>query len=181
VAHDLLGRYLVHELPGAAPCVGRMVEVEAYLGEHDRASHASRGHTKRTDPMYGEAGHAYIYLIYGMYWCLNAVTEEVGTPCAVLIRGVEPVTGIEGRTDGPGRLTRAMAIDGSLNRADLTAGTLRMAEGAPVQANAIERSPRIGVAYAGEWAAEPLRFFVRGNPHVSRIPGVKRTRGGERP
>jgi DNA-3-methyladenine glycosylase len=154
-----------------------MVEVEAYIGEHDRASHASRGRTKRTEPMYGEAGHAYVYLIYGMYWCLNAVTEEVGSPCAVLIRGIEPIQGLEGRTDGPGRLTRAFGIDGSANRADLTAGALRITEGEPLPANAIERSPRVGVAYAGEWAAEPLRFFERGNPFVSRVPGPSRTRG----
>jgi DNA-3-methyladenine glycosylase len=173
VARDLLGRYLIFDRSGDPPRVGKIVEVEAYVGAFDLASHASRGHTRRTAPMFEEAGHAYVYLIYGMYWCLNVVTEEVGNPCAVLFRAVEPITGLEGGTDGPGKLCRAYGLDGAWNRADMTSSDLRITAGEPVPATAIGSSPRIGVDYAGEWAAKPLRFFVAGNPFVSQTPGAR--------
>jgi DNA-3-methyladenine glycosylase len=170
VARDLLGRYLVRELRGDPPQIGRIVETEAYVGEQDRASHAFHGRTARTAPMYEEAGHAYVYLIYGMYWCLNVVTEPVGTPCAVLLRAVEPMDGVLGDTDGPGKVCRAFGIDGKRNRADLTLGPLHITAGEPFPSDAVQTSPRIGVGYAGDWAAAPLRFFISSSPHVSR-PG----------
>ncbi|HZT08283.1 MAG TPA: DNA-3-methyladenine glycosylase [Chloroflexota bacterium] len=181
VARDLLGRYLAFQPPGQSPMIGRLVEVEAYLGERDLASHASHGHTRRTAPMYEEAGHAYIYLVYGMYWCLNAVTGAVGSPCAVLIRAVEPVEGLIQATDGPGKLCRAYGLDGRWNRADLTSSELRITAGCPVEATAIGTSPRIGVAYAGAWAREPLRFFDRTSRHVSRTQrSALRVNGSDR-
>ena len=176
VARDLLGRYLVLDRGAEAPRVGKLVEVEAYLGEHDLASHASHGHTRRTAPMYEEAGHAYIYLIYGMYWCLNVVTEEIDNPCAVLVRAVEPIAGLEEGTNGPGKVCRAFGLSGSWNRADLTSSDLRVTDGEPVPSTAISVSPRVGVDYAREWADEPLRFFITGNRFVS-----KPVRSGRRP
>jgi DNA-3-methyladenine glycosylase len=150
--------------------VGRIVETEAYVGEHDRASHARAGRTARTAPMYEEPGHAYVYRIYGMYWCLNVVTEPVGMPCAVLIRAVEPITALPESTNGPGKLCRAYGIDGSYNRADLTAGPLQITTGDLARTGSICAAPRIGVAYAGEWADEPLRFFAESSRFVSRQP-----------
>lgn len=170
VARDLLGRYLVLS-DGERPArVGRIVEVEAYVGEHDRASHARVGRTPRNSPMYEEAGHAYIYRIYGMYWCLNVVTEPAGTPCAVLIRAVEPLAGLPAATNGPGKLCRAFGLDGRWNRADLTRGPLRITAGTPAGVGPIAAAPRVGVAYAGAWAQAPLRFFAQASPWVSHRP-----------
>ena len=123
--------------------------------------------------MFGPPGHAYVYLIYGMYHCLNAVTEAEGYPAAVLLRAVEPLAGIVGRTDGPGKVCRAMGIDRSLNREDLTGERLRVLPGdrdpeALPAADAVASGPRIGVGYAGEWAGQPLRFWLKGNAWVSR-------------
>ncbi len=174
VSRDLLGRYLVLQRPGEADHIGKLVEVEAYVGAEDRASHASRGHTRRTAPMFEEAGRAYVYLIYGMYWCLNVVTEEVGQPCAVLIRAVEPVQGLTLASNGPGKLCRAYGLDGTWNRADMTSSPLRITAGEPVDQASIAASPRVGVDYAAEWAEKPLRFFITGNRHVSRPPKPKR-------
>ncbi len=174
VARNLLGRYLVLEHPAGAARVGKIVETEAYVGEHDRASHARAGRTARTAPMYEEAGRAYVYRIYGMYWCLNVVTEPVGVPCAILIRAVAPIQGLAGATNGPGKLCRAYGIDGSLNRADLTSGPLTITVGDPTPATSIAASPRVGVSYAGAWADEPLRFFIAGNPYVSQMPASAR-------
>jgi DNA-3-methyladenine glycosylase len=176
VAPDLIGRYLVLAEPGVPERVGRIVETEAYVGEHDRASHARAGRTARTAPMYEAAGHAYVYRIYGMYWCLNVVTEPVGTPCAVLIRAVEPITGLSGRTDGPGKLCRAYGIDGMWNRADLTNGPLKITAGDRTTVGPIRSSPRIGVAYSGSWADEPLRFYSEMSLHLSRRPSARATR-----
>src|ERR1700690_3883173 len=114
VARELLGKYLVH-----GGRVGRVVEVEAYLGPHDLAAHSSKGFTERTKVMFGPPGHAYVYFIYGMYHCMNVVTEPEGTASAVLLAPVEPLEGIEGRTQGPGLLCRAMHIDKRLNAHDL--------------------------------------------------------------
>jgi DNA-3-methyladenine glycosylase len=162
VARDLLGKYLVH---GAR--VGRIVEVEAYVGPHDRASHSSRGRTARNAPMFGPPGVAYVYLIYGMYCCMNVVTEREGHAAAVLLRAVEPVAGISGKTNGPGLLCRAMDIDRRLNMHDLLSDDFYIAEGEAGEFRIVKR-PRIGVDYAGVWARRHLRFYIAGNPFISR-------------
>ncbi|MPZ13208.1 MAG: DNA-3-methyladenine glycosylase [Chloroflexi bacterium] len=180
VARDLLGRDLTLSLPDAAPRIGRIVETEAYLGELDRACHAWRGQTQRTAPMYEESGHAYIYLIYGMYWCLNVVTEEVGQPCAVLLRAVEPIAGLALSADGPGKLCRAFGLNGAWNRADLTVSPLGITPGEPIPPENVGVSPRIGVDYAGEWALRPLRYFIRGNRSVSGARSPRSRRGGRK-
>ena len=117
VARLLLGARLVSTVEGIVT-VGMIVETEAYLGLKDRAAHAWRGGTPRTKVLFGAPGHAYVYLIYGMYECLNIVAEGEGTPGCVLIRALEPMAGVEGRTDGPGKLTRAMGITRALNAAE---------------------------------------------------------------
>ena len=170
VARDLLGRYLVLRNPMDGPKVGRIVETEAYVGPHDLASHSSHGRTTRTAPMFEEPGHAYLYFIYGMHWCINVVTENVGQGCAVLLRAVEPKLGLAGTTNGPGKLCRAFGIDGRWNRADLTEGALTISAGQPVADDAVSVSPRIGVGYAGTWAEEPLRFLVTSSLCLSRYP-----------
>src|SRR5215218_2863280 len=114
VAKDLLGKVLVHSENGIRRA-GIIVETEAYVGEHDLAAHSSKGRTARTEVMFGPPGHAYVYLIYGMYDCFNVVTERDGYAAAVLVRGVAPVTGCDGKTDGPGKLCRAMHITRALN------------------------------------------------------------------
>lgn len=169
VARDLLGQVLVHEWEGVRRA-GRIVEVEAYIGPQDLACHASKGRTKRTDVLFGPPGLAYVYLIYGMYHCFNAVTDQDGFPSAVLVRAVEPVEGFESgaRTDGPGRLCRAMDLTLAQNRVPLDSPTLHVLEGKRVHSRHVERGPRIGVDYAGEWAKEPLRLWERGNNYVSR-------------
>jgi DNA-3-methyladenine glycosylase len=168
VARNLLGCRLVHQVAGT-PLVGKIVEVEAYLGPLDLAAHSSKGLTSRTRILFGPPGHAYIYFVYGMHWCLNVVTEEDGHGCAVLLRAVEPVLNLEGRTQGPALLCRALQIDGRLNGHDLVHGELFIAEGekAPEEEEVVAR-PRIGVDYAGAWAALPLRFFLKGNRFVSK-------------
>ncbi|MEK6606151.1 MAG: DNA-3-methyladenine glycosylase, partial [Myxococcota bacterium] len=122
VARDLLGCVLVHEAGGVRRA-GRIVEVEAYVGQDDRACHAARGRTRRTEVMFGPPGRAYVFLVYGMHHCLNVVTEREGFPAAVLLRALEPLDlpeGIDGSASGPGRLCRAMAVDRRMNGADLT-------------------------------------------------------------
>ncbi len=166
VARALLGHVLVHQ-DGSVRRAGRIVEVEAYLGPHDRACHAHKGHTARTDPMFGEAGHAYVYLIYGMYDCFNVVTDGVGYPSAVLVRAVSPLSECLGKTDGPGKLCRALRITRAQNRADLTASTLFVERGEAVSVRSIAKGPRIGVDYAGSWARRHLRFWVKSDPWVS--------------
>ena len=120
VARLLLGTDLVLERPGGIISRVRIVETEAYVGPDDRASHASRGRTRRTKVMFGPAGHAYVYLVYGFHNCLNIVTECIDTPAAVLIRGAEPVLNVEKRTDGPGRLCLALGIDRGFTGQDMT-------------------------------------------------------------
>ncbi len=154
VAQELLGAWLV--VKGLDGRVTRHVvfETEAYLGAHDLACHAARGMTPRNAVMFGSAGVWYVYLCYGMHWMLNVVTGPVGTPAAVLIRGV-------GRHVGPGRLTKALGISADHNgRRATRASGLWFEEGAPVPSRLRMRTPRIGVGYAGEWAAKPLRFVV---------------------
>jgi DNA-3-methyladenine glycosylase len=160
VARDLIGKYLVRQ-SGTELLAGRIIEVEAYVGPRDRACHASKGRTARTDVMFGPAGVAYVYLIYGMYHCLNVVTEDVEYPAAVLLRAVE----VEGRLiDGPGRLTRSFGIDRSLNRWDLTTGEALWFEdrAESIRRTSIKTYPRIGVDYAGTWASKPWRFRLDG-------------------
>lgn len=164
LARALLGQLLVHEVDGA-PRAGRIVETEAYLGPHDLACHSAKGRTARTEVMFGPPGHAYVFLVYGMHHCVNVVT---GAGAAVLIRALEPVLVPPGaRTDGPGRLTKALGIGLELSGHRLDEAPLFLARGRAVAAAELGVSARIGVEYAKDWAAAPLRFFVRGNRWVS--------------
>lgn len=166
VARALLGKHLVHRHDGVEQRA-RIVEVEAYLGPHDLAAHTSRGLTPRTRTMFGPPGHVYVYLIYGMHHCMNVVTEPEGKGAAVLLRALEPLSGIEGRTSGPGLLCRALGIDRRHNGHDLLSDSLFIEDAGGPRPKIVSR-PRIGVEYAGEWAKKALRFYVAGNPHVSR-------------
>jgi DNA-3-methyladenine glycosylase len=158
VARSLLGKYLVRQ-NGKGTLAGKIVEVEAYVGPQDKACHASKGRTPRTDVLFGPPGIAYVYLIYGMYHCLNVVTERAEFPAAVLIRAID-VNGV--LIDGPGRLCRALDIDRSLNRFDMTGGERLWFEdrGARTPAARIAALPRVGVDYAGVWAKKPYRFRI---------------------
>jgi DNA-3-methyladenine glycosylase len=167
VAHELLGKHLVHVVAGVER-VGRIVEVEAYLGPHDLAAHSARGRTRRTSVMFGPPGHAYVYLIYGMHWCMNTVTQAEGMASAVLLRALEPVKNVEGRTQGPGLLCKAMGIDGRLHGHDLLSDDLFVRDSGAKEAIRIVKRPRIGVDYAGHWARRLLRFYEKGNPFVSK-------------
>jgi DNA-3-methyladenine glycosylase len=167
VAHGLLGKLIVHRT-AEAKRVARIVEVEAYLGPHDLAAHSARGLTPRTRVMFGPPGHAYVYLIYGIHHCVNVVTESEGKASAVLLRAVEPVQNIEGRTQGPGLLCKAMGIDKRLNGHDLLSDDFYIANDGSRRRIAIVKRPRIGVDYAGHWAKRLLRFYIAGNPYVSR-------------
>lgn len=173
VARALLGTVLVH---GTAS--GRIVETEAYLGLKDRAAHSWRGITPRTRVMFGEPGHAYVYLIYGIYECLNVVAEPEGSPGCVLIRALEPLEGIprmrrrrpsargiEDLANGPGKLTLALGISRRHNGADFTSGSLTIHPPERREEIRIGVSPRIGIKHCADW---PLRFFVEDNRFVSR-------------
>jgi DNA-3-methyladenine glycosylase len=167
VARDLLGRRLCRRLPGGRVLAGRIVEVEAYDGPDDRASHARAGLTARTAPMFEAGGIAYVYLVYGIHHCLNVVTGDAGYPAAILVRAAEsPVPGVS--ASGPGRLTRAFAIDRALDGASLLGPELWLEVGGPVPDREVARTPRIGVDYAGPWARRRMRLLIRGNPAVSR-------------
>ena len=166
VARDLLGRTLCRRRPGGTALRGRIVEVEAYDGPQDLACHASRGRTKRTSPMFERGGIAYVYLVYGMHHCFNVVTGDADYPAAVLIRATEP-PGDGLRASGPGRLTGAFEIDRSLDGTTLLGDELWIEAGVPVPSDAVRRTPRIGVDYAGEWADRPYRFLIAGHPEVS--------------
>jgi len=168
VAQDLLGKHLVHVVDGVER-IGRIVEVEAYVGAHDLAAHSSKGITPRTKIMYGPPGHAYVYLIYGMYHCVNVVTEPEGNGSAVLLRALEPIANLEGRSQGPGLLCRSMGIDKRLNGHDLLSDDFYVATPKQQEPFAIVMRPRIGVAYAQHWATRELRFYIRNNPFVSKI------------
>lgn len=167
VATELLGKRLVH-VAGGIERIGRIVEVEAYLGPHDLAAHSAKGLTPRTRVMFGPPGHAYVYLIYGMYHCMNVVTQQEGTASAVLLRALEPVKNIEGRTQGPGLLCKAMHIDKRLNGHDLVSDDFYIAQEDPPARHRIVKRPRVGVDYAGHWAKRLLRFYILGTPYVSR-------------
>lgn len=176
VARDLLGAVLVSEVDGIRT-TGRIVETEAYPGPHDPASHAAAriGRTARNAAMHGPPGIAYVYRIYGLHWCLNAVTGTEERPAAVLLRALEPLAGVEamarrrGRTrdlgNGPARLARALGVNGALDGHDLSMGPLTIRPGALAAGEEVASGPRIGVTRARDW---PLRFWLAGNPHVSR-------------
>jgi DNA-3-methyladenine glycosylase len=165
VARDLLDKVLVREIDGRA-LWGRLVEVEAYLGPDDLAAHSRGGRrTPRTEVMFGEPGHAYVYFTYGMHWCLNFVTREAGVPQAVLVRALEPGPGV-GRSSGPGLVTRALSIDRALNGAPLAPPDLYVIDdGAPKRR--VYVTPRIGVQGTGRWEARLLRYVVD-SPALSR-------------
>ncbi len=166
VSADLLGKLLVREV-GWEVRWGRLVEVEAYCGPEDRAAHSWRGLTPRTRTMFGPPGRAYVYLVYGMHNCLNFVTRPAGCPQAVLVRALEPGPGV-GRSSGPGLVCRALDIDRSLDGAPLEPPALYVLDdGFRPGPAAVVRTPRIGVDYAGEWAARPWRFCLSG-AHLSR-------------
>jgi DNA-3-methyladenine glycosylase len=179
VARQLLGKYLVRNHPDGRT-VGKIVETEAYVGPHDLACHASKGRTARTEVMFGPPGHAYVYFIYGVYYCLNIVTEEVGHASAVLIRALEPIEGVElmekrrktsalrNLASGPGKLCLAMSIDKTLNGADMSRGNVLYVEDRGEAAPKIVARPRIGVDYAEKWKDKPWRFLIRGSEFVSK-------------
>ncbi|HSW68751.1 MAG TPA: DNA-3-methyladenine glycosylase [Gammaproteobacteria bacterium] len=167
VAKDLLGKYLVHSIHGVLH-IGKIVEVEAYLGAHDLAAHSSKGMTKRTQVMFGPPGFVYVYLIYGMYYCVNLVTELEGVGSAVLLRALEPVKNIIARTQGPGLLCNAMQINLNLNGHDLLSDDFYVAEADVQEKFAIVKRPRIGVDYAKHWTKRLLRFYIKNNAFVSR-------------
>jgi len=175
VARDLVGCVLVREIGGRA-LTGRIVEVEAYRGSDDPASHSYRGMTKRNVLMFGDPGHVYVYFSYGNHWCLNITTEGKGKPGAVLLRALEPLEGIremekrrgtteaKNLTSGPGKLTKALGIDGTMNGEDVvTSKRLYVLEGeAPAD---VAASSRIGISVG---VKQQWRYFVKGNPNVSR-------------
>jgi DNA-3-methyladenine glycosylase len=177
VARDLLGAVLECETDDGTAS-GIIVETEAYLGEHDEACHAAAGRTARTEPLYGPPGTSYVYFIYGMYWCFNAVTREEGLPSAVLVRALEPLDGIDlierrrpraksvtDLTNGPGKLSTALGIVGSMNGKSLQRKPLRIREGERVPDENVRVTTRIGITRCADW---PMRWIVDGNPYVSK-------------
>jgi DNA-3-methyladenine glycosylase len=171
VARELIGMHLVRMYRGKQ-LIGRIVETEAYQGPQDQAAHSARGQTARNEVMFGPPGHAYVYLIYGMWDCVNVVTREQGVPHAVLIRAVEPLANINAKTWGPGLLCKAMHIDRALSGIDLCTDDAPKLwiEAPPASSRCrIARAPRIGVDYAGDWAHKPWRFFDRHSPYVSTV------------
>jgi DNA-3-methyladenine glycosylase len=184
VARQCIGKILVHRTP-EGETAGRIVEAEAYRGPLDLAAHSRRGlHTKRTTAMFGPPGHAYVYLLYVVSWAMNLVVASEGKPHAVLIRALEPTRGIElmarrrnkpatsrELSNGPGKLTSALAITGADYGRDLCGDELFLEESDDeLPRGKIGRSSRINVDYAGEWATLPWRFFERGNRYVSVHP-----------
>jgi DNA-3-methyladenine glycosylase len=185
VARDLLGAVLECACPDGTAS-GRIVEVEAYLGPDDPACHAVAGRTERTWHLHGPPGVAYVYFIYGVHWCFNAVTREEGHGSAVLVRALEPLSGLETMrrrrgvhrdidlTNGPGKLCQALGIDGALDGARLDRRPLRIVAGDPVDDDRVIVTPRVGITRAANW---PLRWLVRDSPYVSIArPGVVKRR-----
>lgn len=166
VARALLGTVLVHRGAEGVVRRARIVETEAYVGSHDLACHAARGRTARTAVMFGPAGYAYVYLVYGMHDMFNVVTGAEGEGQAVLVRAGEALDGWEAVLRGPGRLARAMGITRALNGADLGRAPLFLTPGSAPRA--VVATTRVGVGYAGEWASALLRFYDADSPHVSR-------------
>ena len=181
VARELLGQRLVRVLDGQR-LSGRIVEVEAYIGEDDQACHARFGRTERNAPMYGESGYAYVYFIYGMHHCFNVVVEQKGYPAAVLVRALDSLEGVAVMrarrggvpdvrlTSGPARLCQALDIDRRFSGVDLCASNaqLFLEEGAVVPDDAVETGPRIGVRGDERSLNAPWRFYVRDSRYVSR-------------
>jgi DNA-3-methyladenine glycosylase len=176
VARSLIGCLLVHEAPNGGRCrVSRIVETEAYRGARDLACHARAGLTKRTRTLLGEEGHAYVFFIYGMHDCFNVTCRGVGHGHAVLVRAGEPTSGFDGlepraRLDGPGRFARAMGITRAVDGVDLTQPPLYVCARVGRRRPRIAVTARVGVAYAGEWADRPWRFFDANSTHVSKPP-----------
>lgn len=182
VSKDLLGKILLHE-SNEGTVAGRIVETEAYRGPEDQAAHSSGGRrTARNEVMFGQKGHAYVFFIYGMYYCFNVTTGEVlGKPEAVLIRALEPVAGedimaksrgdrkgrVANLTNGPSKLCMALGISKSQNKTDLTSPPLYIKDAPPVLQEDIVETTRIGVDYSGEWKNKCWRFYIRGNRFVS--------------
>lgn len=176
VAKGLLGCFLVRKI-GRKVVRARIVETEAYVGEDDLACHASRGRTPRTETMYGEAGHAYVYMIYGMYYCLNIVTEAMDFPAAVLIRAVEVEGVAKKETNGPGKLCRLLEIDRSLNGWDVTCGEkLWIESGKPFDYETIETMKRIGIDYAKYCREYPWRFVLENHDTIRKDNPRKKTK-----
>lgn len=188
VAKELLGTILVHNIDGQM-LTGKIVETEAYLGVTDKAAHAYGGRrTKRVETMYGPPGTAYVYLIYGMYYCFNIITVKEGVPEGVLIRGIEPLENIDqmainrfqkpyeeltkyqkrNLTNGPGKLSMAFNIDKTLDKEDLCKDRLYLEERQDGNFNIIQTT-RIGIDYAEEAKHFPYRFYIEGNPYVSKL------------
>jgi len=180
VARDLLGKTLVRRWNGVE-LRGKIVELEAYIGEADTACHCSKGRTPRTEVMFGAAGHAYIYFVYGMHYMLNVVTEDIDFPAAILIRAIEPLAGqqqmaaLRGNaarnlTNGPARLCQAMAITKQLNGLNLTVGEQLWLDNVPaVPGGTVTRGKRIGIGYAAPAdQSAAWRFWITGNPFLSR-------------
>mgnify|MGYP001618292318 CR=1 FL=1 len=159
VAEDILGTFLIRKI-GRKKIEGMITEVEAYIGPEDKASHASRGKTKRTEVMFGKPGHWYVYMIYGMYYCINIVTEKEDYPAAILIRACDQVK-------GPGRVCKYFKINGStwltINKkpADKKTGLWIEDRGIKIKPARILRGKRIGVDYAGRWKDKKWRFYLR--------------------
>ena len=177
VAREMLGTVLECETD-AGLASGIIVETEAYLGEHDLACHAAAGRTARTEALYGPPGTSYVYFIYGMYWCFNAVTRTEGLPSAVLVRALEPLSGtalmhkrrpgIRNEVDlanGPGKLCTALGIVGSMSGKSLQRKPLVIREGKPVPDEQVEVTTRIGITKSADW---PLRWIVKGNRFLSK-------------
>lgn len=184
VARHLLGQRLVRVLRGRR-LAGIIVETEAYLGPQDQAAHSRNGHRSvRNQVMYADGGHAYVYFTYGLHHCVNVVCGRVNEPVAVLIRAIEPTEGVEAMRrhrpaampdrnlcSGPAKLCQALAIDLGLNGEDLVSSRRLFIEAVralPLPSSRVRTTARIGVGYAGAWAAKPLRFLVRDHPFVSR-------------
>ena len=181
VARDLLGKLLVVPTADGQRVSGMIVEVEAYRGPNDRASHADGGRrTKRTETMYQQGGVAYVYVVYGMDYPFHVVSNVADIPHAIMVRALEPVEGIEvmrrrrhshpdrNLTSGPGKLCLAMGIDRELDKADLLGNRVWLEEFQIIRPTQIARGPRIGIDYAEEWIDKPWRFWIRNNTHVSR-------------
>ena len=180
VAKELLGKQLVHHTH-EGKTVGKIVEVEAYVGPDDAGSHAYQGkYTTRTAVMFGGGGHAYIYLIYGVYYCFNIVANQENFPEAVLIRALEPITGLDlmkkrchtdqllNLCNGPGKLCTAMGISKIQNRADLCGEAIYLLSGAAVAPESVVSTPRINIDYAGAARDYPWRFILKDNSFVSK-------------
>jgi DNA-3-methyladenine glycosylase len=167
LAHALIGKVLVRRSEGAEMRC-RIVETEAYVGEHDLACHSARGRTARTQIMFGPAGFAYVYLIYGIHDMFNIVAADVDDAQAVLIRAGEPLDGLSVDLSGPGKLTRALRITRADNGVDLTGSSLFLTDGNDLSVPRIVRTPRIGVDYAAHWKDSPLRFIDADSRAVSR-------------